>query len=164
MSISIREANPVDIPTIGQLAEDTWWPTYASFISAEQISFMLKEMYSPAALAQQFSEGITFLVAERNGLAVGFAAFSETNVEQQVFKLHKLYLLPSEQGKGTGKLLIAEVSTRAKQAGGRILELNVNRGNKAVDFYKKQGFDIHQTLDIPYHSFVLNDYVMRKAL
>lgn len=121
-------------------------------------------MYAPSALAQQFSEGITFLVAERNGVAVGFAAFSETNRQEQVFKLHKLYLLPSEQGKGTGKLLIEEVRTQAKNLGGLILELNVNRGNKAVDFYKKQGFDIHQTLDIPYHTFVLNDYVMRKPL
>jgi GNAT superfamily N-acetyltransferase len=125
---------------------------------------MLNEMYSPEALVQQFREGITFLLVERNGLALGFAAFSETNTLEQVFKLHKLYLLPSEQGKGTGKLLIEEVGSQAKKLGGLILELNVNRGNKAVEFYKKQGFDIHQTLDIPYHTFVLNDYIMRKAL
>jgi GNAT superfamily N-acetyltransferase len=164
MSLSIRTANPSDIPTIGQLAEESWWPAYSSFISAEQISYMLNEMYSPEALVQQFREGITFLLVERNGLALGFAAFSETNTLEQVFKLHKLYLLPSEQGKGTGKLLIEEVGSQAKKLGGLILELNVNRGNKAVNFYKNQGFDVHQTLDIPYHTFVLNDYVMRKAL
>jgi GNAT superfamily N-acetyltransferase len=164
MSLRIRTANPSDIPTIGQLADESWWPAYSSFISAEQISYMLKEMYAPESLTQQFSEGITFLLAERDGLAVGFAAFSETNAQEQVFKLHKLYLLPTEQGKGTGKLLIEEVSNRAKNLGGLILELNVNRGNKAVYFYKKQGFDIHQSLDIPYHTFVLNDYIMRKAL
>jgi len=164
MSLSIRAANPSDIATIGQVAEESWWPAYRSFISTEQISYMLKEMYSPEALAQQFSEGITFLLVERNGLALGFAAFSETNTLEQVFKLHKLYLLPSEQGKGTGKLLIEEVGSQAKKLGGLILELNVNRGNKAVEFYKKQGFDIHQSLDIAYHTFVLNDYIMRKAL
>jgi len=164
MSLSIRTANPSDISTIGQLAEESWWPAYSSFISAEQISYMLNEMYSPESLNQQFSEGITFLLAERDGLAVGFAAFSETNTKEQVFKLHKLYLLPSEQGKGTGKLLIDEVSTQSKNLGGLIFELNVNRGNKAVEFYKKQGFEIHQTLDIPYHTFVLNDYIMRKSL
>ena len=164
MSLRIRTAIPSDIPTIGKLAEESWWPAYSSFISAEQISYMLTEMYAPESLTQQFSEGITFLLVERDELAVGFAAFSETNILQQVYKLHKLYLLPSEQGKGTGKLLIDEVSTRAKNLGGLILELNVNRGNKAVEFYKKQGFDVHQTLDIPYHTFVLNDYIMRKAL
>jgi GNAT superfamily N-acetyltransferase len=164
MSLSIRTANPSDIPTIGQLAEESWWPAYSSFISAEQISYMLKEMYSHESLTKQFSEGITFLLAESDGLAVGFAAFSETNTLEQVFKLHKLYLLPTEQGKGTGKLLIEEVGSRVKKLGGLILELNVNRGNKAVHFYKKQGFNIHQSLDIPYHTFVLIDYVMRKAL
>ena len=49
MSLSIRAANPSDIATIGQLAEESWWPAYRSFISTEQISYMLKEMYSPEA-------------------------------------------------------------------------------------------------------------------
>lgn len=164
MSLIIRTGSLNDIQTIGQLAQDTWWPTYGSFISSEQISYMLQEMYSASALAQQFSEGVTFLLAERFGEAVGFAAFSQIHAEEQVFKLHKLYVLPSEQGKGSGKLLVDEVSKRSKQLGGQLLELNVNRANKAFEFYKKQGFDVYQTLDIPYHTFVLNDYVMRKSL
>ncbi|MFM6975860.1 MAG: N-acetyltransferase family protein [Sphingobacteriaceae bacterium] len=164
MSLSIRPAQQQDIPTISRLAEEIWWPTYRDFISEEQISFMLKEMYAEEALAQQFAEGVTFLLALRTDIPVGFAGFSRNEEIEQVFKLHKLYVLTSEQGKGTGKALVDEVSTLAKANGGKILELNVNRGNKAAAFYKKQGFEIHQTLDIPYHQFVLNDYVMRKEL
>lgn len=164
MSLSIREANIKDIPSISQLAEDIWWPTYRDFISEEQISFMLQEMYSQTALENQFAEGVSFLLALRDEVAVGFASFSLTDAAEQVFKLHKLYVLPTEQGKGTGKALVDEVSRLAKTAGGKTLELNVNRGNKAQHFYKKIGFDIYQTLDIPYHHFVLNDYVMRKLL
>lgn len=164
MSFEIRKAVVADIPAISRLAEEIWWPTYRDFISEEQISFMLNDMYSPASLDQQMAEGVTFLLALRADIPVGFAGFSQTDEAEQVFKLHKLYVLPSEQGKGTGKALVDEVSRLAKADGGKMLELNVNRSNKAQHFYKKIGFDIHQTLDIPYHHFVLNDYVMRKNL
>ena len=164
MSLRIRQATAQDIPSVSRLADEIWWPTYRDFISEEQISFMLEEMYSISSLGQQMAEGVTFLLAIRDEVPVGFAAFSLTNAYEQIFKLHKLYILPSEQGKGTGKALVDEVSRLAKGDGGKILELNVNRGNKAQYFYKKIGFDIHQTLDIPYHHFVLNDYVMRKNL
>jgi GNAT superfamily N-acetyltransferase len=164
MSLSIRPAKQQDISTISRLAEEIWWPTYLDFISKEQISFMLQDMYSAAALEKQLADGVCFLLALRDGVPVGFAGFSQTDETEQVFKLHKLYVLPLEQGKGTGKVLVDEVSRLAKVDGGKILELNVNRGNKAQHFYKKIGFDIHQTLDIPYHQFVLNDYVMRREL
>ena len=72
--------------------------------------------------------------------------------------------MPTEQGNGSGKKLITHISELAKSKGGKILELNVNRGNTAHHFYRKIGFDIHQTVDIPYHHFILNDYVMRKNL
>lgn len=160
----IRIASELDIPLISELAVKTWWPSYSSIISDEQISFMLEDMYSAGSLQKQMNSGIDFLIAERENMAIGFAAYSLIDTENQVFKLHKLYVLPTEQGLGTGKKLIDEVSSSAKLKGGKILELNVNRGNPAQYFYKKMAFDIYQTLDINYHHFVLNDYVMRKEL
>lgn len=126
---------------------------------------MLKEMYSEESLHLQMDEeGITFLIVEREGEPVAFAGFSLTDAKDKVFKLQKIYLLPSEQGKGTGKKLIEHVEDLSRAQGGAILELNVNRANPAFGFYKKLGFEIYQTIDIPYHQFVLNDYVMRKSL
>src|SRR5690606_14706095 len=93
----------------------------------------------------------------------GFASFSETS-ESKVFKIHKLYLDHNSQGKGWGKLMIAHISELILEMGGDIIELNVNRNNPAIDFYLKQGFIIYKNIDIPYHSFVLNDYIMRKNL
>ena len=160
----IRIASELDIPIISELAEKTWWPSYSSIISDEQISFMLEDMYSAVSLQKQMNSGIDFLIAERENMALGFAAYSLIDAENQIFKLHKLYVLPTEQGSGTGKKLINEVSSSAKLKGGKILELNVNRENPAQHFYKKMAFEIYQTLDINYHHFVLNDYVMRKEL
>ncbi|WP_395811355.1 GNAT family N-acetyltransferase [Daejeonella sp.] len=160
----IRQATDSDIQAINELAEKIWWPSYRNIISDEQISFMLNDMYSSESLREQMNSGIEFLLVERDKLPLAFAGFSETDTKNQVFKLHKLYVLPTEQGQGTGRKLIEQVSSLAKAKGGKILELNVNRGNPAHHFYSRIGFDIYQTLDINYHHFVLNDYVMRKKL
>jgi diamine N-acetyltransferase len=158
----IRKATEQDIAVISELAEKIWWPAYRNIISGEQISFMLKDMYSEDSLKKQMLSGVEFILDEKENVAVAFAGFSLT--EPEVFKLHKLYVLPSEQGSGTGKKLIAYISDLALNQGGKILELNVNRGNPASEFYKKVGFEIYRTVDISYHHFVLNDYVMRKNL
>ncbi len=162
--MTILPATIIDIPVIHRLAQAIWWPTYRGFISSDQITFMLAEMYSLKALEQQFKEGIDFLMVENDNEYVGFASYSSIEPENNIFKLHKLYILPSEQGKGTGKKLIDYIANLSKQKGGEVLELNVNRSNPAFSFYKTTGFEIYQTIDIPYHHFVLNDYVMRKVL
>jgi GNAT superfamily N-acetyltransferase len=123
---------------------------------------MLKDMYSEDSLKKQFLSGVEFILAEEENLAVAFAGFSL--IEPEVYKLHKLYVLPSEQGNGTGKKLIEYIVDLAREQGGKMLELNVNRGNSASEFYKKVGFEIYRTVDIDYHNFVLNDYVMRKNI
>lgn len=158
----IRKATVQDISVISELAEKIWWPSYRNIISDEQISFMLKDMYSEESLNEQISSGIEFILAERENIPVAFAGYSLA--EPGIYKLHKLYVLPSEQGSGTGRKLILHISDFAREHGAKILELNVNRGNPALEFYKKIGFDIYRTVDISYHNFVLNDYVMRKNL
>jgi len=160
----IRKAAESDISAISELAEKIWWPSYRNIISDEQISFMLNDMYSAESLKEQMGSGIEFLIVEKENLPVAFAGYSLTNTENQVYKLHKLYVLPTEQGRGTGRKLIEQVSSLATAKGGKILELNVNRGNPAHHFYSKIGFDIYQTVDISYHHFILNDYIMRKDL
>ena len=60
-----------------------------------------------------------------------------------------------------GKFLINEVVDRVREVDGRTLELNVNRANKAKDFYERAGFKIKETVDIEIgNGFQMNDYVM----
>ena len=162
--MEFRKATEQDLALISQMADEIWWPTYRNIISDEQISFMLKDMYSLESIKEQMVAGIEFVVAEEENIPLGFAGFSLTEKKAQVYKLHKLYILPSQQGTGSGKKFIEHISSLAKSKGGKILELNVNRGNPAYTFYKKMGFEVHQIVDIKYHQFMLNDYVMRKNL
>lgn len=160
----IRQATTADIPLLKKLAEATWTPTYQPILSGEQIDYMFEVIYSEAALEKQMQEGQTFLLLEAEGAAVGFAAYSVKEEAAQVYKLNKIYLLPQQQGKGGGKVLLRAVEEQVKKLGARTLDLNVNRHNTAKGFYERCGYQVHQEEDIPIGPYWMNDYVMRKQL
>lgn len=163
--IYLRKAKEEDLITIRSLAEHTWPTAYGEIISAEQISFMLEKMYNKGELLEQMRNGHHFILASERKEDVGFAGFSVINPETHVFKLHKLYVLPKMHRKGVGKMLINEVISQVKAQGGEFLQLNVNRNNKAKDFYEKAGFNIKETVDLDIgNGFYMNDYVMEKKL
>lgn len=160
---SIRNATINDIPLIRELTFKVWPQTYAAIISKEQINFMLEMMYSEASLQQQMNDGCQFIIVNDEDEPVGFAAYQETT--PSVFKLHKIYVLSSQQGKGTGGLVIHYIFDTIKQMGATALQLQVNRNNKAKNFYEKLGFTVIQEADFDIgNGFFMNDYVMEKKL
>ncbi len=163
-STSIRTAARADLPIIMQLAEATWAQTYSSILSPEQIDFMYEMIYSEEALRLQMQQGQTFLLFLEDGNPVGFAAYSVKDSDAGIYKLNMIYLLKSVQGKGFGKKLLEAVEEEVKQNGARILDLNVNRHNKAKEFYERCGYHEHLQEDIPIGPYWMNDYVMRKTL
>ncbi|GAA4373776.1 GNAT family N-acetyltransferase [Hymenobacter koreensis] len=164
-AVTIQPATLADIPVIIELAEATWEPTYRFIISKEQIDYMYRVIYTPASLRRQMTDdGHAFLLLHAEGYPAGYASFSARPEDPGVFKLHKLYLLPSHQGRGMGHQLIDAVEQAARAAGGHWLELNVNRHNPALHFYERHGFQQHRTEDIPIGPYWMNDYVMRKPL
>lgn len=163
--IYLRKAEEEDLLTIRNLAEQTWPTAYGDIISQEQIVFMLDKMYNQGELLGQLRDGHTFLIASELKEDVGFAGFSVVDSENHVYKLHKLYVLPKMHGKGVGKILMNEVVDQIKVQGAKFLQLNVNRDNKAKDFYEKAGFKIKETVDLDIgNGFYMNDYVMEKTL
>lgn len=163
--ITLRKAREQDLPVIADIAERTWPVTYGGIISSEQLRYMLDRMYSHVELLSQLEKGHTFLILSNDMVDIGFAGFSVDENEGNVYKLHKLYVIPDAQGGGFGKFLINEVVDQVRKAGGAYLQLNVNRANKAKDFYERMGFMVKETVDIDIgNGFYMNDYVMEIAL
>ena len=160
----IRKALVEDIPVIRELTFRVWPQTYASIISQEQIDYMLEMMYSEASLAKQMTEeGCTFIIVYENGNPVGFASFAET--EPGIWKLHKIYILQNQQGKGTGKFVINHIISTIKERKAEALQLQVNRHNKAKEFYERLGFTVLKIADFDIgNGYFMNDYVMEKKL
>ena len=159
----IREATARDIHLIYTLAHAVWPVTYGDILSSAQLQYMLELIYSEASLQKQFNEGHHFLIVEEDGIAVAFADYSL--LKDDIYKLNKIYVLPGQQGKGTGKYLIEAVIEKVKQVHGTSLLLNVNRHNKAKAFYEYLGFKVigEEDIDIG-EGYFMNDYVMQKNL
>jgi GNAT superfamily N-acetyltransferase len=157
----IRLAFITDIDKLIEVADATWKQTYASILSAEQIEYMYGRMYSADALREQMQNGVTFLMCFEDGHILGFAAYE---FRTDAIFIPKLYVKPDAQARGVGKALLFQIEKIGQKNNCRYIELNVHRKNKAMYFYKRLGFELHEKADIAYGKFWLNDYVLRKKL
>ena len=164
--VHLRLLAKEELILIQRIAHQTWPSTFAGLLSEAQIAYMLNWMYDLKMLESQVEKGHNFFVAEEQGDAIGFAGYELNHLEGPKAKLHKLYLLPTSQGKGAGKSLLLEVAKRAREAGQKSLVLNVNKYNKkAIDFYLALGFvTIRQEVNDIGSGYVMDDDVMELAL
>jgi len=164
--ISICEASIQDVGSIQNIANETWPVAYGNIITKSQIKYMLDLFYSEAALTDDIiNKGHDFLLLKVQDESIGFAAFEDNYRNQNVTRLHKLYLLPKFQGKGQGKLLVEAVVEKAKENSSLNISLNVNKFNPAIDFYKKLGFEIVGEEKLPIgNDYFMDDYTMELQL
>lgn len=161
----IHQASLLELYIVQGLIQKIWKPTYREILSEEQIAYMLDRMYAPDVLTAQMEAGHIFLIIKEDNVPVGFAAYECNYGQDKTCKLHKIYLLPETQGKGLGKMLLNEVMLQAKEKGQERLLLNVNRYNKAIDFYKHYGFSVIAEEDIDIgNGYFMNDYLMEIKL
>ncbi|TAN15059.1 MAG: GNAT family N-acetyltransferase [Chitinophagaceae bacterium] len=162
--ITFIEAAKDQLTLVHKLAYRIWPSTFKDILSDAQMAYMLDWMYSLPSLQKQMEEGCYFLLAKDDNNLIGYASY-QFNVKEKMTRLHKIYLLPSSQGKGIGKQMILEIIKRAKENDQDTLQLNVNRSNKAALVYAKLGFHIIREEDNDIgHGYFMNDYVMELNL
>lgn len=163
--IAIRRASAADVETIRLLAFEIWPVAYGKILSENQIRYMLKKFYDPAVLVDEMSAGVTFFLACSHLNCVGFAACSALPEQPRCFKLHKLYVLPQHQKTGAGTELLNAVLNEARRANALKLQLQVNRANSAIHFYKKMEFEITGKADFDIgEGYFMNDFIMERLL
>lgn len=164
--ITITEASIEDIAKIQEISHITWPITYGEILTAEQLDYMLDLIYSDEALSKQIQnkEQLFYLISDADSV-IGFIGIEHNYKNEAVTKIHKIYLLPETQGKGYGKIVFEEIEKMASENDSTTLLLNVNRFNTALNFYKKLGFEIKETVDIEIgNGYLMEDYVMWKNL
>jgi ribosomal protein S18 acetylase RimI-like enzyme len=159
----IKKATIADIPLIRQLTFQVWPQTYASILSPDKIEYMLGMMYSETSLTKQINDGAQFIFVYEDAEPVGFASYQE--IKPGTWKLHKIYILISQQGKGTGKFVIDHIIKEINPQDAKALQLQVNRKNKAKGFYEKLGFVVIEEIDLDIgNGFFMDDYIMERQL
>jgi GNAT superfamily N-acetyltransferase len=148
-----------DFAAIQRLAYQIWREYYPIILSADQIDYMLRSMYSLETLAADRARGARFaLIGD-----VGFLGYEPV---KDTVKLHKLYVLASARGQGVGAQALAYVEARAKSLGAKRIELNVNKQNTlAQKSYERAGFSKTKSVVIAIGGgFVMDDYIYEKVI
>lgn len=158
---NIRKATTDDCILIQSLAQQAFPATYASILSAKQIDYMMEWMYAPHNIRQQMEEGHVYLIAYKGNEAIGYVSVQPQ--ADDVFHLQKIYVLPCYQGAHCGSFLFKEAIRYIKEVHPTpcLMELNVNRHNKAVHFYEHMGMRKLREGDFPIgNGYYMNDYIM----
>lgn len=163
--VNIKKVNSISqLKIISSLANIIWPICYKTILTPAQLSYMVQKGYALPVLQNAFiNKTDHFYIAYKNTTPIGYASISATIAAP--CKLHKLYVLPTMHGNGAGKILFNFAKTEAQKQQAPNMFLNVNVANKAVGFYKKQGMEITETLDLMVgNGYVVTDYIMTLQL
>jgi hypothetical protein len=140
--LTIRKATTEDCNLINELAAKVFPTTYCEILSSEQLEYMFQWMYSPENICKQITEnGHVYFISSINDAPCGYVSV-EHNVGKFLFEQAVNY--------------IREIHPEPC-----LMELNVNRNNKAVLFYEHLGMKKLREGDFHIgNGYYMNDYIM----
>ncbi len=159
--LAISQLTKDDIIIVHQLANKIWPDAFKDILKPEQIEYMLDWMYNVNTLTEQAQTGHLFYMITLDGIPKGFVGLEPNFPDAGTLRIHKLYVETSDHGKGLGKALLEKTIEIGKELDVATINLNVNRFNAAVDFYKSHGFQIvkEENIDIG-RGYLMEDYMM----
>ncbi len=154
-----------DVFLVNHLAHKIWPVAFKDILEKDQIDYMLDWMYNLKTLEEEVMTGILYYIVKENGVAKGFLGVEPNYPDADFLRVHKIYVLPEEHGKGLGRTLINKAIDLAFDLDLHTIHLNVNRFNKAIEFYKHCGFEItgEENIDIG-KDYLMEDYIMELKL
>lgn len=160
--LTIRRATVDDCHLINEMASEVFPATYRELLSSEQLVYMMEWMYVPDNIRKQMQEeGHVYFIAYKGESPCGYLSVQAQ--EKGIYHLQKIYVLPSFQGAHCGSFLFREAVKYIKSVYPEpcLMELNVNRNNKALQFYERMGMRKLREGDFPIgNGYYMNDYIM----
>ena len=136
MTVSIRPAQPTDVPVVAELI----WQL-ARFEKLEDEVVLTDELLRVGLFGPHpYAEAV---LAEEDGEPVGFALFFHTFstfLARPGLYLEDLFVLPEHRGRGVGRTLLSHLARLSLERGCGRLEWAVLNWNKdAIRFYERLG-------------------------
>ena len=163
--IEINQLGTEDVFIVNHLAKEIWPHTFKDILTPEQITYMLDWMYNIQTLQEQVQTGHLYYLIKSEGRALGFMGLEPNYPDAGFLRMHKIYVHPDAQGKGLGRAMVNYAIDLSFDLDLTSIHLNVNRFNKAVDFYKYIGFNVigEEDIDIG-KGYLMEDFIMELPL
>jgi ribosomal protein S18 acetylase RimI-like enzyme len=146
-NLAIRRGTAVDARLLAELGARTFSDTFATDNTAGDMAAYLASAFNPTQQAAELADPrCSFLIAETNGVAVGYAMLRSGNAPacvsgNKAIELVRLYVSQESLGRGVGADLMQSCIGEVKQRGYTTLWLGVWENNqRARAFYRKWNF------------------------
>ena len=168
--ISVRTATADDAGLLAGLGARTFHATFAADNSEADMSAYLRRSFSADIQARELADsGTTFLVAEFEGAAVGYARLRTGGapacvVGKMPMEIVRFYSDAPWIGRGVGSALMRACLGRATSLVCDVVWLDVWEHNmRAIGFYERQGFTVVGEQDFVLGSDVQRDLLMARG-
>lgn len=145
--VRIRPATGRDARELADLGTQTFLEAYGDANDPADLAAYIADTYTEHLIAAALqSPAVTYLIAEADGRAIGFAKLVAGSRSPDVDTAHpaeleQLYVLGHRHGGGVGTALIEACVEQARDHGCDVLWLGVWEDNRrAIGFYQRLGF------------------------
>ena len=169
MKINIRLAGKEDAELIADLSRQTFYDTFASQNTPEDMDKFINEQFTREALMNEVgAEGNIFMIALIDTEPAGYVRLREGKSRPEFenkpcIEIARIYVVNKMIGKGVGSVLMQKCIEVAKEAKKDLLWLGVWKENTgAIDFYKRWGFEIFGEQDFLLGNDLQKDWLMMR--
>jgi len=145
--ITVRPATLDDVCLLTELGTRTFQETFAADNTAEDMTAYVAANFNLAQQTAELNDHLsTFLIAEVNGLAAGYAKLHAGQPVERIegtepIELVRLYVSQTWLGSGVGATLMRACLDEARRSGYKTIWLGVwERNARAQAFYRKWDF------------------------
>ena len=171
MAVSFRECTLEDLEILQAFSRRLFFETFADMNTPENMAVYLDKAFAAEKIRAELSdENSVFYFLYRGGKLAGYLKLNEAPAQtdihdEQSLESERIYVSKEFQGEGLGRCLMEKAVSTAIRRKKKYVWLGVwEKNEKALRFYKRNGF-----YQIGTHSFVMGDdeqtdYIMRKDL
>jgi ribosomal protein S18 acetylase RimI-like enzyme len=171
MTLVIREATIEDARLIADISHQTFYETFARHNTKEDMHKFLNQQFTKGKLIMEVgARGNIFLLAYDDDSIAGYVKIRDERVPPgmgsvSALEVARIYAMNNQIGKGVGSLLMQSCIDVAKQKNKEWLWLGVwEKNQRAIDFYKKWGFEKFDETDFLLGDDMQRDWLMKRKV
>lgn len=166
---TIRPAVERDAPVLSELGGRTFYHTFRPYNTEEDITQYIAKAYAPDGILENLrNKQISYYLAFEYDKPCGYIKLinqASYGLVRDAMELEKIYVLSEYFGSGLAQLLMNEAIAHAKNNQVDTLFLGVWQENeRAVGFYKKNGFTVFDTRQFQLGNRLCDDFMMKRVL